>query len=169
MLSELRYALRRLRRSPASALAAVLTLALVAGAGAAIFSVVDARAAPAASVRQRGVALITAYTGGVTVDAAVRTVGPRYFALLRTAVLSGREFNTDDDPLAPPRVMVSRSLARALWLERDASGQRVRTRGTDPAAFLVAGSMIFLVALLAAAAPARRAAASDPIVLLNAE
>ncbi|PYR90408.1 MAG: hypothetical protein DMF84_21085 [Acidobacteria bacterium] len=74
----------------------------------------------------RGPALITAYTGGVTVDAAVRTVGPRYFALLRTAVRSGREFTSGDDPLAPPRVIVSRSLARALWPERDASGQRVR-------------------------------------------
>jgi hypothetical protein len=42
MMSDLRYAARSLRRSPASALAAVLTLALVAGAGAAIFSVVDA-------------------------------------------------------------------------------------------------------------------------------
>src|SRR5687767_1076166 len=42
MLSNLRHLLRNLRRSPASAAAAVLTLALTLGAGASIFAVVDA-------------------------------------------------------------------------------------------------------------------------------
>ena len=42
IMSDLRYTARSLRRSPASSLAAVFTLALVAGADAAIFSVVDA-------------------------------------------------------------------------------------------------------------------------------
>jgi putative ABC transport system permease protein len=42
MLIDLRHLLRNLRRSPASALAAVLTLSLTLGAGAAIFAVVDA-------------------------------------------------------------------------------------------------------------------------------
>src|SRR4026207_1785007 len=42
MLIDLRHLLRTLRRSPASAAAAVLTLSLTLGAGAAIFAVVDA-------------------------------------------------------------------------------------------------------------------------------
>jgi predicted permease len=42
MLIDLRHLLRNLRRSPASAAAAVLTLSLTLGAGAAIFAVVDA-------------------------------------------------------------------------------------------------------------------------------
>src|SRR5687767_3772079 len=41
MLVDLRHLLRTLRRSPASAAAAVLTLALTLGAGASIFAVVD--------------------------------------------------------------------------------------------------------------------------------
>jgi putative ABC transport system permease protein len=42
MLIDLRHLLRNLRRSPASAVAAVLTLSLTLGAGASIFAVVDA-------------------------------------------------------------------------------------------------------------------------------
>ncbi len=42
MLIDLRHLLRNLRRSPASAAAAVLTLSLTLGAGASIFAVVDA-------------------------------------------------------------------------------------------------------------------------------
>src|SRR5687767_8219547 len=42
MLSNLRHLLRNLRRSPAGAAAAVLTLSLTLGAGASIFAVVDA-------------------------------------------------------------------------------------------------------------------------------
>jgi putative ABC transport system permease protein len=41
MLTDLRHLLRNLRRSPASAVAAVLTLSLTLGAGASIFAVVD--------------------------------------------------------------------------------------------------------------------------------
>jgi hypothetical protein len=42
MLVDLRHLSRNLRRSPASAVAAVLTLSLTLGAGASIFAVVDA-------------------------------------------------------------------------------------------------------------------------------
>src|SRR5687767_2413741 len=42
MLNDLRHLLRNLRRAPASAIAAVLTLSLTLGAGASIFAVVDA-------------------------------------------------------------------------------------------------------------------------------
>jgi predicted permease len=42
MLNDVRHLLRNLRRSPASAVAAVLTLSLTLGAGASIFAVVDA-------------------------------------------------------------------------------------------------------------------------------
>jgi hypothetical protein len=42
MLIDLRHLLRNLRRSPASAAAAVLTLSLTLGAGTAIFAIVDA-------------------------------------------------------------------------------------------------------------------------------
>src|ERR687888_1319202 len=42
MLIDLRHLLRNIRRSPASAVAAVLTLSLTLGAGASIFAVVDA-------------------------------------------------------------------------------------------------------------------------------
>jgi ABC-type antimicrobial peptide transport system permease subunit len=39
----------------------------------------------------------------------------------------------------------------------------------DPAALIIASGVITFVSLAAVAAPVRRAAAADPIVLLNAE
>ena len=42
MLVDLRHLLRNLRRSPASAAAAIVTLSLTLGAGASIFAVIDA-------------------------------------------------------------------------------------------------------------------------------
>jgi putative ABC transport system permease protein len=69
ILSDLRYALRQLRRSPVFGLTAVLTLALGVGANTAIFSLLDQallRALPVTEPQQLVYLQGTAMHGGAT-------------------------------------------------------------------------------------------------------
>ena len=52
-------------------------------------------------------------------------VGPGHFAAIGVPLLEGREFSASDDETAPPRVVVGRALARQLWPNRPAVGQRL--------------------------------------------
>ena len=54
-----------------------------------------------------------------------RRAGPGYFAALGTAVLEGREFDSQDRAEGPASVIISESLARELFPGRDAVGERV--------------------------------------------
>jgi putative ABC transport system permease protein len=52
-------------------------------------------------------------------------VSPGYFATMGIRVLEGREFTSADDARAPRVLIVSKSVAKRLWPDRSAIGQRV--------------------------------------------
>jgi putative ABC transport system permease protein len=58
-----------------------------------------------------------------TID--VRFVDSTYFATLGIPLVSGRLFAPNEQAGAPPRVLISRSLARALWGDAEPLGRRV--------------------------------------------
>ena len=60
---------------------------------------------------------------------------PAYFETLGTRILRGRGFTSDDRAGAPPVVVVSQTMAEALWPGADAVGQRMRI-GADTMPFL---------------------------------
>jgi predicted permease len=53
-------------------------------------------------------------------------VGPRYFAMIGTLVVRGRDFTPQDDAGAPRVVIVNETMARRYWPERDAVGGQLR-------------------------------------------
>ena len=59
------------------------------------------------------------------VDVVIRMAGQGYFDVMSIPVLSGRAFDATDDATAPPRVVLAATLARRLFPDRDAAGQRV--------------------------------------------
>jgi putative ABC transport system permease protein len=62
-----------------------------------------------------------------------QSISPDYFRTLRVRVFEGRAFGAGDGREAPPVAIVSASLARRLWPEGRALGQRVKTgRPDDP-------------------------------------
>lgn len=58
---------------------------------------------------------------------------PNYFAMLRLPILRGRPFNAADREGSTPVAIVSSSLARRLWPDREAVGQRLRMGRLDAA------------------------------------
>ena len=59
-----------------------------------------------------------------------RSVSPGFFETMRIPVLAGRTFSTADRQEAPRVVVISRSLADALWPGQDAVGRRIYWGGT---------------------------------------
>jgi len=53
-------------------------------------------------------------------------VSPDYFRTLRIPLVKGREFTAQDGESATPVAIISESLARRFWPERDPLGQRLR-------------------------------------------
>ena len=70
-----------------------------------------------------------AFQPGTSVSAAptsdIRYVDDAYFSTLRIAVVAGSVFAPAESPVGPPRAVVSRSLARALWGGEIAVGRRI--------------------------------------------
>lgn len=62
-----------------------------------------------------------------------------YFATMGTRILSGRAFNEADRANAPPVMVVSEGMARALWPGRDPLGQCVRVGSRDAPCTTVVG------------------------------
>ncbi len=62
------------------------------------------------------------YLGSFTIQAG----SPEYFATMGTRILRGRGITAEDRPEAPPVVMVSESMAAALWPGQEALGQCLR-------------------------------------------
>ena len=56
-------------------------------------------------------------------------VGPEYLATLRTALLSGREFNDRDDAAGLPVSIVNQALADRYWPGQDVIGKRLQVAG----------------------------------------
>ncbi len=61
-----------------------------------------------------------------TLVATVNQVGDRYFAALRIPILEGRSATAEEVRREAPVVVVSESLAHALWPDGDALGRRLR-------------------------------------------
>jgi predicted permease len=59
-------------------------------------------------------------------EAVVRTAAPGYFEVMRIPIVAGRSFGRGDNVSAPPRVVVSASLAQSLFADRPAVGRQVR-------------------------------------------
>ncbi len=56
---------------------------------------------------------------------------PGYFDVMRTRILRGRAFDSRDGPGTPPSVVVSESMARALWPGKDPLGQCIQVIWND--------------------------------------
>ena len=64
-------------------------------------------------------------------DAVLRTVSPKYFAVMGIPVLGGRPFDSSDTIDAAPRVVLSRSLAATLFPSESAVGREVWIAATE--------------------------------------
>jgi predicted permease len=53
-------------------------------------------------------------------------VGPEYFAAAGTRFLSGRSFSSNDNQMAPPVAIISRTAAETFWPGRDPIGAQLR-------------------------------------------
>lgn len=70
-------------------------------------------------------------------DIYVNVVTPEYFATMGTRIVRGRGFDARDVAGAPGALVVSTSLARALWPGKDAIGQCVILSKGAPCAYVV--------------------------------
>ncbi len=56
----------------------------------------------------------------------IRTVTDGYFRTMSIPIRAGRDFTSADTPDAPPVVIINEFMARTLWPDRSAIGQRIR-------------------------------------------
>jgi len=59
-------------------------------------------------------------------EAVVRAAGAGYFEVMRISVIAGRSFDDGDNATAPPRAVISESLARRLFEGQQPVGRRIR-------------------------------------------
>ncbi len=62
-----------------------------------------------------------------------RVVTPDYFGTMGIPILRGRDFDADDGPDDPGRVIVNRRLAQRMWPGEEAVGKRLRRGGPEQA------------------------------------
>ena len=65
------------------------------------------------------------FTHSLPMISHMQIVTPGYFATMGIPVVRGRPFDARDDMNAPPVAVVSQSVARRFWPNRDAIGQRI--------------------------------------------
>ena len=122
MLSDARYALRALTKSPAFAFVAITLLALGIGANSTIFSLVRATVFPKGATTPVPDHIAPRFN---------KAVGTDYFRLLRIPLRRGRTFTPADQAGAPAVAIVSESAALALWPNGDAIGKRLKLGKPD--------------------------------------
>src|SRR6185312_1794067 len=71
------------------------------------------------------------YERGHMPEGFIRYIGTDYFRTMGVRLVEGRDFTEGDGPNAPPVVIINQSMAKKLWPDRDALGQRV-IQGNDP-------------------------------------
>ena len=74
----------------------------------------------------RGRSLVSAHLADAGREAVVRTAAAGYFETMRIPIAAGRPFNRDDNASAPPRAIVSESLAERLFGREPPIGRFVR-------------------------------------------
>jgi len=67
------------------------------------------------------------------------SVGPNYFGMMRTRVLSGRVFSARDTATAAKVVVVNDTMARKYWPDGTAVGRTIHVTGTSGGVFEVVG------------------------------
>jgi len=60
-----------------------------------------------------------------------QVISPNYFQLMRISLVRGREFTDADASAAPGVALVSQSMARAYWPNKDAIGHRLKVGAND--------------------------------------
>jgi putative ABC transport system permease protein len=73
----------------------------------------------------RGRSLVSVRQSDVGREAVVREAGPAYFDVMRTPVVAGRSFEPRDNASAPPRVVISESLAARLFAFEQPIGRHI--------------------------------------------
>ena len=73
----------------------------------------------------RGRAVVSLRPADAGPEAIVREVGTRYFDVMQIRLIAGRSFDGRDDLPAPPRAVVSQSLARRLFRSESPIGRRI--------------------------------------------
>jgi predicted permease len=63
-------------------------------------------------------------------EAVVREAGPAYFDVMRIPIVAGRPFDVRDSASAPPRVVLSESLAERLFALEQPVGRQIRLAAT---------------------------------------
>jgi predicted permease len=74
----------------------------------------------------RGRTLVSLRQNEIGREAVVRTAGAGYFEVMRIPILSGRSLTAGDDASAPPRAVISESLARRTFGREQAVGRQIR-------------------------------------------
>jgi putative ABC transport system permease protein len=85
----------------------------------------------------RGRSVVTARAGEPGREAVMRAVGAAYFDVMRMPVVAGRAFDERDDASAPPRAMLSESLAARLFGREQPMGRRVSLAATGQLAEVI--------------------------------
>jgi putative ABC transport system permease protein len=89
-----------------------------------------------------GRSLISVRPGDVGREAVVREAGPAYFDVMRIPIVAGRSFEPRDNASAPPRVVISESLAERLAFEQPVGRHIWLAAGTQVAEIIgVAGDV----------------------------
>jgi putative ABC transport system permease protein len=73
----------------------------------------------------RGRAVVSLRPGGESREAVLRSAAPGYFEVMRIPVVSGRAFDARDNLTAPPRVVLSASLATRLFGQEPPIGRQI--------------------------------------------
>jgi putative ABC transport system permease protein len=74
----------------------------------------------------RGRTLVSARPTDIGREAVVRVAGTAYFDVMRIPIVAGRSFEPADDSAAPPRAVVSESVARTTFGSESPIGRRIR-------------------------------------------
>ncbi|MGA9977971.1 MAG: ABC transporter permease [Candidatus Sulfotelmatobacter sp.] len=64
-------------------------------------------------------------TSAISGDGEWIAASPGYFGVLKIPILRGRDFNTHDDSVTFPVVMINETMARRYWPQQDALGQQI--------------------------------------------
>lgn len=85
----------------------------------------------------RGRSAIARIDAGASLNAVLRSASSRYFTVMGIPVVSGRGFDTRDTMGASPRVVLSQSLAAALFPAQSPLGHQVRIAATGQMAEVI--------------------------------
>jgi putative ABC transport system permease protein len=85
----------------------------------------------------RGRSLVSARPADSGREAVMRAAGAAYFDVMRIPVVAGRSFDRGDNSSAPPRVVISQSLAERLFVDERPIGQHIWLGTTAQAAEIV--------------------------------